>query len=163
MAESEFQNLTEAFNVLSDPERRRQYDEELRQVSAPSAPARQESARVWVKRGIESYRAGNLAGAEADLEQATAEDAAFGRAWYLLARVRSERKRRREAADAAVRACEVEPTRSEYLQLAGDTCAVAGRFKDAKAYYRKALAWGADEDEVNQALTSLENERRAAR
>ena len=162
-AESAFQELTEAFNVLSNPERRRQYDDELRQASGPQVAKQRETATVWVKRGIEAFRTGNLARAEADLEQATVEDPDFARAWYLLARTRQKREQRAKAGQAALRACELEPTTPDYLQLAGELLAATGRHDEAKTYYRKALSWGADQTEVEQALTDLERQGRGAR
>ena len=69
-AEAEFQAITEAFNVLSDPERRRQHDLELvRPIAAAAreAEGREEVARVYMQRGIKAYRERNFIEAAAQL------------------------------------------------------------------------------------------------
>ena len=73
-AEVEFQAVTEAFNVLSDPERRRLHDLELLRPAPPGAreaEGRGEVARVYLQRGVKAYRDGNYL-------EAAAENIMFG-------------------------------------------------------------------------------------
>ena len=41
------------------------------------------------------------------------------------------------------------------LKQAGRICALAGQTEKAVQYYRKALQWGGDDEDVRQALESL--------
>src|SRR5687767_14728964 len=60
-AESEFQNLTEAYNVLTDAERRRQHDHSLvRPEAVKSANDPAHVARVYLQRGIKAYKEQNI-------------------------------------------------------------------------------------------------------
>ena len=56
-AEVEFQELTQAFNILSDPERRREVDADLARKDASSGSGHSsQPARVYIKRGAQAYR-----------------------------------------------------------------------------------------------------------
>src|SRR6187399_661248 len=60
-AELEFQEITEAFNVLSDPDRRRQHDMELaRPESSTMGSDAARLARFHIEAGVQFYRDGNL-------------------------------------------------------------------------------------------------------
>lgn len=73
-AEDEFQNLTEAFNVLMDPTRRRQHGLELEMPITRSGQDPAKVARVYLNRGIRAYKKGNLAEAADSFERATQSD-----------------------------------------------------------------------------------------
>src|SRR6188768_966021 len=58
-AELAFQTITQAFNVLSNAEKRRQHDLELERPGAHrSEPG--ELARVFMQRGVKAYKARNF-------------------------------------------------------------------------------------------------------
>src|SRR6202035_951938 len=56
-AEKDFQDITQAFNVLSDPERRRSHDRELARPQEISDP--RQLVRVYLQRGIRAYKEKN--------------------------------------------------------------------------------------------------------
>ncbi len=155
-AESVFQEITEAFNVLSDPERRRQIDLELTRPDEGGTPVAGQAAKVYLRRGIKAYREKNYKEAADNFDRATQEDPQSAQAWHYLAQASSRRKQwLYRAAAAAARACELEPMNPTYLKLAGRLAADSGKAARAKKYYKEALAWGGDDPEVQLALEQL--------
>lgn len=154
-AETEFQAVTEAFNVLFDPERRRRHDAALheRRPAAPSEGGRgldaREVARAWMGRGVKAYRERRFAEAAEAFDQATRAMPEDARGWYNLALAASQDERWRDRALAAIRrACDVEPMNVAYLRAAGRLFARAGDFDAAERFYRQALEWSADDAEI---------------
>ncbi len=155
-AESDFQEFTEAFNVLRDEKRRRQLDLELAQPTDDGPPVAAQVAKVYLRRGVKAYREKNYRAAVEDFDRATQEDPKDAKAWHYLALTCSERKSwLSRAAAAAARACELEPMNPTYLKLAGRLEADSGNTARAKKYYEEALAWGDDDPEIQLALEQL--------
>lgn len=168
-AETEFQAVTEAFNVLFDPERRRRHDAMLldRRPAAP-APGRgldpREVARAWMGRGVKAYRERRFAEAAEAFDQATRAVPEDARGWYNLALAASQDERWRDRALAAVRrACDVDPMNVAHLRAAGRLFARAGDFDTADRYYRQALEWSADDAEIRAERDELLSAPRKAR
>ncbi len=91
-AEVEFQDITEAFNILMDPVRRRQHDLDLdRPQPAVHDPA--EVVRVYLNRGIRAFKQHNLAEAAAHFSRATENDPDNYQAWHHLALTCLKKKR----------------------------------------------------------------------
>lgn len=170
-AEHDFQHLTEAFNVLTDTERRRLHDLDLQRGAhaggRPGAgPAEDRSQRVkaYLARGVQAYREGNFLAAAESFEEATRTDPASPQAWYNLALACSRQERFLSRAVAAVeRACELEPMKPAYLKLAGRLLARAGKTDRARRHLENALAWGGPDAELEQTLQGLRTEQRGRR
>jgi curved DNA-binding protein CbpA len=161
-AEAEFQAITEAFNVLIHPDRRRQHDLELARpdTSGPKVD-RKQVARVYVSRGVKAYRDKNFLEAAESFDRATREDPANARAWHHLARACAHQRRWLSRATSAIaRACELEPMNATYLKLAGELFDRAGMSVRAVQYLREALKWGGDDAAVRQQLEELESGRK---
>jgi curved DNA-binding protein CbpA len=155
-AEKEFQELTQAFNVLTDPERRRRHDVELVRPEESSASDPRQLFRVYLQRGVKAYKEKNYLEAASNFDLATQADPKNGQAWHHLAQACSQQRNwLSRAVDAIERACQLEPMNASYLQQAGRICALAGQTDKAVQFYRKALQWGADDAAVRQALESL--------
>ncbi|HEV2855032.1 MAG TPA: DnaJ domain-containing protein [Thermoanaerobaculia bacterium] len=156
-AEVEFQELTQAFNVLADPERRRRHDVELaRPEEAASASDPRQAFRAYLQRGVKAYKEKNFLEAASNFDQATQADPKSGQAWHHLAQACSQQKTWFPRAVAAIeRACHLEPMNVTYLKQAGRICALAGQTDQAIEYYRKAIQWGGDDPAVRQALEEL--------
>lgn len=158
-AETEFQILTEAFNVLTDLQRRRQHDFEL----AKGGRAAQEGDRlldVYLQRGRKALKEKNWAQAAESFRRATEVRPGDARAWYQLALVCSQSRRwQSHAVQAAARACELEPLNVEYLKLGGMVHAKAGLATKAQKFYTAALQWGGSDPVVEEALRELERPR----
>ncbi len=156
-AESEFQAITQAFNILSDPERRRQVDLELARPAPGRSRDAGQAARVYLQRGIKAYREKNYLQAAENFDRATGEDPSDARAWYYLARACRHRRRwLARARQAAEKACELEPMNVPYLKLAGTICAEAGMAVRARKFLNDALTWGGEDAEIRSALEELE-------
>lgn len=152
-AEVEFQKVTQAFNVLTDPERRRQLDAELARPDAASPGHSVEAARIYLQRGVKAYRENSYNDAIENFDRATQEDPENAKAWYYLALTGQHLPRwKSQSRDAAARACKLEAMNPTYLKLAGSLFADAGEFAAAAKYYREALDWGEEEPEVRTAF-----------
>jgi curved DNA-binding protein CbpA len=157
-AELAFQEITQAFNVLSDPELRRQHDMALeRRQEAPSDP--KVVARVYLQRGVRAYKEKNLVEAADNFDRATSADPASAQAWYNLALTCSLNSQNptwlARAAAAIDRACELEPMNPGYWKVAGRILALCGHGERAAAAYRKAIDWGEDDPAIHRALEDL--------
>jgi curved DNA-binding protein CbpA len=158
-AETDFQQITEAFNVLSSPDRRRQHDLELArpEPSAQGVYEPKQQARVYSQRGTASYHAGRHPEAVEFFERATRLDPQNASYWYslTLACVGHDRAQPK-ALTAIARACELDRMNPKYLKLAGRLFAEGGMPLRAERYYRDALQWTSEEDpEILAALKQL--------
>lgn len=152
-AEAEFQEITQAFNVLTDPDRRRTLDAELTRPSLSQQGTSEEAARVYVSRGLEALRAGNVAGAIDNFEQATREAPGSGKAWYSLGlALRKRPGGRGRARSAFAKACEIEPMNAKYLKEAAQAFDSGGMYAEAARYYKETLDWGGEDPEVRAAF-----------
>ncbi len=155
-AELHFQLLTQAANVLLDPDKRRGHDLELYQPEAHQRRQDERMTRMLLQRGQLAYRSKNYVEAVDLFERATSEDPKNAMAWYYLARACSHSRRwLSRGVTAIVTAAKLEPTNADFLQLAGDLCARAKMTKRAERYYIKAETWGADAGEIREALKQL--------
>jgi curved DNA-binding protein CbpA len=156
-AEAEFQEITQAFNVLSDPERRRKHDIELiRPDESSSAVDPRQLFKVYLQRGVKAYKEKNYLEAASNFDLATQADNRNAQAWHHLAQACSQQRNwLSRAVDAIERACQLEPMNGSYLKQAGRILALAGQSERAIQYYRKALQWGDDDETVRQALEEL--------
>jgi curved DNA-binding protein CbpA len=162
-AEEEFQAVTEAFNVLVNPERRRQHDGDL---AAPRT-ARQtgidqdQLLKVYLQRGIRAYKEKRYREAADNFDRATRAAPDHAQAWYSLALACSREERFEERAGAAIaRACELAPMNETYLRAAGRIFARRGELDRAEGYYNEALIWSADDPAILQELEELRASRK---
>ncbi len=156
-AEVEFQEITQAFNVLADSERRRRHDNELQRPEESASAADPRGAfKAYLQRGVKAYKEKNYLEAASNFDQATQADPKSAQAWHHLAQACSQQKTWLPRAVAAIeRACQLEPMNVTYLKQAGRICTLAGQPEPAIQFYRKALQWGGDDDTVRQALDEL--------
>jgi tetratricopeptide (TPR) repeat protein len=162
-AEKEFQEITQAFNMLADPTRRRQHDLELTRPQDTPADPRQ-VARAFLQRGIKAYKEKNFFEAADSFDRATKSDPDNAQAWHHLALACSQNPNWVDrAAEAVERACELEPMNPAYHKLAGRILAVTGAVDRAEFHYRAALDWGDDDPAVHRALEELTRAAPAAK
>ena len=159
-AELAFQSITQAFNVLSNPERRRQHDLELSRPAAHKTDPG-EVGRVFMQRGVKAYKGKNFSEAADNFSRATEAEPSNALAWHHLARTCMQEERWLQRATAAVsRACELEPMKAEYHKLAGQIFLRAGERDKAANYFRQAIRWGGEDAEIRAALDTLEGKRK---
>ncbi len=161
-AEADFQEITQAFNILSDPVRRREVDAGLAQPEPPAAVEdKNEAAKVYLRRGIKAYRQRNYVEAADSFERATAADPRDARAWSYLAQTCEHQKRWWvKARKAAARACQLEPMNATYLKLAGRIFARAEMYERAEKYYVAAQDWGDKDAAVEAALADIRRHKK---
>jgi tetratricopeptide (TPR) repeat protein len=154
-AEREFQEITQAFNVLADSERRRKHDVDLVRPEESVSDPRQ-LFKVYLQRGVRAYKEKNYLEAASNFDLATQADPKNGQAWHHLAQACSQQRNwLPRAVDAIDRACQLEPMNPGYLKQAGRILALTGQTEKAIQYYRKALQWGDDDATIRQALEEL--------
>lgn len=83
-AELRFQEITEAFNVLSRPESRKKYDQELTAGQAPASMDRSEIARKLAAKGAQTLKEGRATDALRELKSALDHDDNCSRAHYFM-------------------------------------------------------------------------------
>jgi curved DNA-binding protein CbpA len=165
-AEAEFQAVTEAFNVLMDPARRREHDGEL---AAPKSGAstgidQEQLAKVYLQRGVRAYKAKSYRDAADNFDRATRATADNPQAWYLLALACSHEPRfQTKAREAIARACELASMNETYLRAAGRIYANAGDMDQAERYYNEALKWSANDPAIQAELEELKSSRSKGR
>jgi len=157
-AEARFQEITEAFNMLSNPTRRRQIDHELARPSADSGGGSDSArlAKFHLEAGVAFLRDGNASQAIESLDKVTELEPKNHQAWHLLAQTLLQQKRLlQKAATAIAKACELNPVSAAYLKLAGRIHAEVGMVDKAERYYNEAIALGGEDPEVKKALEEL--------
>jgi DnaJ-class molecular chaperone len=154
-AEIEFQEVTQAFNMLSDPERRRQHDVELVRPGSDSDP--RQVARAYLQRGIKAYKEKSFLEAADNFDRATKADPTSAQTWHHLATACAQQPNWLPRAVTSIeRACELEPMNPAYHKQAGKICQAAGQIDRALLHYRLAIQWGGDDPAVRRALEELE-------
>jgi len=157
-AEREFQAITEAFNVLSDAEKRRAHDAELVRPDATLSRAADPAqlAKLYLQRGIKAYREKNYHDAIDNFDRATQAEPNNAQAWHHLAMACSQQPRLQvRTLDAISRAVALDKMNDVYLKMAGKLHAVAGMTAKAEQYYNEALTWGGEDPDIRQALEDL--------
>jgi curved DNA-binding protein CbpA len=156
-AESEFQEITEAFNVLTDPSKRRQLDVDLARPAGGQKPFEaSDVVRVYLNRGIRAFKEGKWLEAATNFDRAVQSDQRNVQAWHHLALTCLKEERWiNKAQEAIERALELEPSNATYLKLAGKIFAQSGMVPRAKQYYNEALKVGGPDAAVKKALEEL--------
>lgn len=146
-AEARFQEITEAFNVLGDPDARLRYDRELTAAQGPGRDGEpSDAAKAYLQRGVKAYRESRYLDAADWFNRAVKEEPESARGWFYLARTcQTEERWWGRAVRAAIKACELEPMNAEFLTLAGTLLIDVGDPGRALGYLEDALAWGGDE------------------
>ena len=155
-AEQEFQDITEAFNVLTDPVRRRQVDLHLQQPKKAGEHDPSDVVRVYMNRGIRAFKQSNLIEAASNFSRAADTDPKNAQAWHHLALACSKEKRwTQKAQEAIVKACELRPDHPPYLQAGRPDLRDAGMASRAKQYYNQAIKLGSTDASSGERLQEL--------
>lgn len=161
-AELEFQAVTQAFNILIDPNRRREHDFELAHPTRSGEVERDEVRRLraYLQRGRKAYRERAWAQAADSFQRAAETAPNSAEAWFELARACSQNPRwLAQAVEASRRACEIQPMKVTYLRFAGELHARAGFTAKAQKFYTDALNWGGPDPAIERVLLELDKAR----
>lgn len=162
-AEKKFQGLTEAVNVLTNPERRKQHDGELNAgVSRTSADFGQ-VAKVYMSKGVKAFKEGDISAAYENFDMAVKHNPNDAKAFHYLALAAEKIPAyMRQAVQAIETAVQREPVNPTYLKDAGRICRRAGLVAKAERYLNEALKWDPTNPELLNALADLRQGKGAA-
>ena len=155
-AERKFQTLTEAVNVLTNVDRRRQHDSELASGLDKATVDYTQIARAYLQKGVKAYKEGNWPLAYEAFDLAAKHNPQDAKAFHYVslaaARIPAYTRQAVQAIESAIR---LEPMNGVYLKDAGLLCKRAGLAAKAERYLEEALKWDASNVEVQAALAEL--------
>ncbi|MBI2213579.1 MAG: DnaJ domain-containing protein [Acidobacteria bacterium] len=160
-AERKFQVLTEAMNVLTNPQRRKAHDSELsggagaRAMSDPK-----ELAKVYLSNGVKAFKSGDVPAAIEAFDMAVKHNPDDPRAHHYLALAAAKvPSMLRQAVQAVETAVQKEPYNPLFLKDAGTLCRRVGLFSKAERYFEEALKWDQGNAEIETALAEIRQAR----
>ncbi len=158
-AEFKFQILTEALNVLTNPARRKAHDAEL-EKSRPVTQDPAGQARVFLAKGVKSYREGNFPDAIQQFELAVNHYDKDAKAWHYLAlacmKVVGQTRKGVDAIEAAIK---LDPNNALMRRDAGKLYIMAGLTSKAERHLEEALTWMPEDPETLTLLMKVRPNR----
>ncbi len=160
-AEERFQEITEAFNVLSRPESRSRYDEEISQGAHAKAMEPGEIARRLAAKGAQALRSGDLPKALELLRSAVDHDASSSRAHYFLGLTLARLKgREREGLRHLERAEQLEPLNATLKAEVAVVSLATGMSSRARRFAEQALELDPANAKATGVLEEIECDRK---
>lgn len=160
-AESKFQELAEAVNVLTNRERRKVYDfERSMAISAGSSSMDLDSvAQNYVAQGIVAYKEQKYADAAGNFQLAVHRNAKDVRAQHYLGLASARSGDLRTAVKALEAAILLEPQNVRLLKDAGTVFRQAGLLVKAEKAFAEAIRWDPSAQDVRKALEDIRAQR----
>lgn len=154
-AEERFQGITEAFNVLRDPESREKYDQGIAQSTGGKPMDSKEIGRRLAAKGAQLMREGKFAEAVENLKMSIDHDEQNARAHFFYAQVlRRFTGKERDALRHAEKAISLEPGNATMMAEAAALSLAAGMKSRAQRLAQEALSL----DPTNTKATSVMNQ-----
>lgn len=160
-AESKFQELAEAVNVLTNRERRKVYDFERSMVMS-AGPSHLDSDSVsqnYVAQGIVSYKEQKYADAAGNFQLAVHRNPKDVRAQHYLGLASARSGDLRTAVRALEAAILLEPQNARLLKDAGTVFRQAGLLVKAEKAFAEAIRWDPSAQDVRKALEDIRAQR----
>ena len=155
-AERKFQTLTEAVNVLTNADKRRQYDSSISAGASKAAVDNVQIAKAYLGKGVKAYKDGDMRGAYENFDMAVKHNPQDAKAFHYLALTAARIPAfTRQAVQAIESAVQREPMNPLYLKDAGQLCKRAGLVAKAERYFEETLKWDASNLEAQAALAEL--------
>jgi curved DNA-binding protein CbpA len=158
-AEKRFQELTEAVNVLTSPERRKAYDYELATAAATPLGDGDAITHNLVTQGIAAYKERKYTEAAGNFQLATQRNAKDVKAQHYLGLASARAGDVRAAVKAIEAAIALEPHNGSMLRDAGSIFRQAGLLLKAEKAYQEALRWDPSAGEARKALEEIRTQR----
>ena len=160
-AEHKFQLLTEAMNVLTNPQRRKQHDAEVFSGAAAKSPHDlSQVAKVYLAKGVKAFKENDLRGAYENFDMAVKHNPQDAKAFHYLALTAARMpSMMRQAVQAIESAIQKEPMNPQFLKDAGLICKRAGLVAKAERYLDQALQWDKENPDIINALSELRQNR----
>ncbi|HEX2060026.1 MAG TPA: DnaJ domain-containing protein [Thermoanaerobaculia bacterium] len=163
-AERKFQTLTEAVNVLTNADKRRQHDSEITAGSKGGTVDFVQIAKAYLAKGVKAYKEGDWRGAYENFDLAVKHNPQDAKGFHYLAlaaaRIPAYTRQAVQAIEAAVQR---EPMNPVYLKDAGMLCKRAGLVAKAERYFEETLKWDASNAEAQTALAELRESKEAGK
>ena len=157
-AESKFQDLTEAVNVLTSPERRKAYDFDLAAARGSSADA-DAVAQNYLNQGIVAYKERKFTEAAGNFQLVVGRNPKDAKAQHYLGLASARAGDVRTAVKAIEAALVLEPHNGSLLKDAGAIFRQAGLLLKAEKAYQEALRWDPNAGEARKALEEIRVQR----
>ncbi len=156
VAETRFQLLTEAVNVLTNQARRRAHDFELDKGKADGAADPIAVAKVYLAKGVKAYKEADYLTAMQMFDLSVRHNSKEAKAHHYLAlaclKVPGQTRRGIEAIEIALKA---EPQNPVFLREAGKLYLQAGLKSRAEKYFEEAMKWNPEDTEVRRHMSEL--------
>ena len=157
-AEGKFQDLTEAVNVLTSPERRKAYDFDLAAAAGMSEDADM-VAQNYLGQGIAAYKDRKFAEAAGNFQLAVGRNPKDVKAQHYLGLASARAGDVRAAVKAIESALVLEPHNGALLKDAGAIFRQAGLLLKAEKAYQEAIRWDPAAAEARKALEEIRVQR----
>lgn len=155
-AERTFQTLTEAVNVLTNAEKRRQHDSELAGGIDKGLIDFAQISRAYLAKGVKAFKENKWSEAYENFDLAAKHNPQDAKAFHYLAMAAARIPAyTRQAVQAIETAVQREPMNPVFLKDAGLLCRRAGLTAKAERYLEESLKWDASNVEVQTALAQL--------
>jgi curved DNA-binding protein CbpA len=159
-AERRFQTLTEAVNVLTNPNRRKQHDAEMSSGTKSGTVDFAQIAKAYMSKGVQAYKEKDFRMAYEYFDLAAKHNEKDAKAWHYLALAASRvPSLMRQAVQAIEQAAQLEPHNPTYLKEAGRIAKAAGLNAKAERYLEQALQWDPSDVQIQSALSELRASR----
>ena len=156
-AETRFQLLTEALNILTSPQRRKAHDFDLdKGKSSTVSHDPQAVAKVYLAKGVKAYKDEDFAQAVAMFELSVQHWNRDAKALHYLALACSRVPgQARKGVDAIEAALKMEPDNGVFHREAGKLYLAAGLRSKAERHFEEAARWNPDDSAVRKGLAEL--------
>lgn len=155
-AERKFQTLTEAVNILTNSNKRKQHDSELTAGIDKGHVDFTQIAKAYLAKGVKAFKENNWSLAYESFDLAAKHNPQDAKAFHYLAlaaaRIPSNVRQAVQAIESALR---LEPMNPVFLKDAGLLCKRAGLNTKAERYLEESLKWDTSNVEVQTALAEL--------
>ncbi|HEX8254097.1 MAG TPA: DnaJ domain-containing protein [Thermoanaerobaculia bacterium] len=155
-AERKFQTLTEAVNVLTNAEKRKQHDSGLAGGANKANVDFVQIGKAYLAKGVKAYKENDMRGAYENFDMAAKHNPQDAKAFHYLALAASRIPgQMRSAVQAIETAVQKEPMNAVFLKDAGLLCKNAGLVAKAERYFEETLKWDAANVVAQTALAEL--------
>lgn len=163
-AERKFQTLTEAVNVLTNGEKRKQHDSEIAGGLDKGTVDFVQIAKAYLAKGVKAYKDKDMRAAYENFDLAAKHNPQDAKAFHYLAMAAARIPGfTRQAVQAIESALQREPMNPLYLKDAGLLCKGAGLSAKAERYLEESLKWDASNVEIQSALAELREAKEAGK
>jgi DnaJ-class molecular chaperone len=157
-AEARFQELTEAVNVLCNPDRRQAYDRALL-MALPGGASVDSILKDYLELGIAAYRSGEYGDAAGNFALASQRDPKDVRAHHYLGLASARAGDLHTAVKAVETAIGLDPHNVTILKDAGKIFRQAGLLAKAEKSLQDALRWDPSQVDARRALEEIRGQR----